>query len=403
MTMRRKTRTVCVLWRGLLTALTTPTEGLPTTGTVGRPARTSRRKRGTGTSRRAFVEGFAHMGSEPVPFFRRGVTLVELLVVIFILLAVTAAAIPVVFPAIQNRRIREASRLVTSYFAGARDHAMRSGRSTGVLIERFEGLPQMGIVLSEVEVQAPYAGDTTLSRIKITGGVVTLPSGDSSFQTLVRPGDLLKLDFKGPLYKIGDPLAPDWNLDPVPRDTPPDGVPFQIFRQPAKTARAPLVLPESIAIDLLFSGDAGELFAPANPSDPTPVIIMFSPTGVVDRLYHSEGAPPVLQSEPPTGPIFLLLGRREKMPLDLSDNSMPIRDRPVNDLEQNNLVDLTNLWISIQPQTGHIASTENSPIVANYPIDSVNPFASQPDLDRLLLAINEARLLASEAQGMGGR
>ena len=54
-----------------------------------------------------------------------GLTLVELLVVIVILLAVTAAAIPVVLPAVENRRIREASRLVTSYMAGARSRAMR--------------------------------------------------------------------------------------------------------------------------------------------------------------------------------------------------------------------------------------------------------------------------------------
>ena len=43
-----------------------------------------------------------------------GFTLIEILVVITILLMVTAAAIPIMAPALENRRMREASRLVAA-------------------------------------------------------------------------------------------------------------------------------------------------------------------------------------------------------------------------------------------------------------------------------------------------
>ena len=60
----------------------------------------------------------------------RGFTLVELLVVVLILLLITGISIPLIAPALQGRHVREASRLVNSYFAVARDTACApAGRS----------------------------------------------------------------------------------------------------------------------------------------------------------------------------------------------------------------------------------------------------------------------------------
>ena len=84
----------------------------------------------------------------------------------------------------------------------------------------------MGIVLSEVEVQAPYAGALIFATIEISGGIVS-PS-DDHFQNVIRPGDLLKLNYQGPFYRIGDDAptdahgfcnTDDWDLQPTPRDT----------------------------------------------------------------------------------------------------------------------------------------------------------------------------------------
>src|SRR5262249_33076497 len=87
-----------------------------------------------------------------------GVTLLELLIVLAILLIVTAAAIPLMVPATQNRRMREAARLVSSYFAGARARAIENNRPVGVIMRRFDGNP-FSMNLAYVEVPPPYSGD----------------------------------------------------------------------------------------------------------------------------------------------------------------------------------------------------------------------------------------------------
>ena len=92
-----------------------------------------------------------------------GVTLIELLIVITILLMVTAAAIPLMIPALQNRRGREAARLVSSFISAARSRAIETGRPVGVMLERYNGLP-FAMSLSYVEVPPTYAGDTVNSK-----------------------------------------------------------------------------------------------------------------------------------------------------------------------------------------------------------------------------------------------
>ena len=64
---------------------------------------------------------------------RQGLTLIELLVAVTIMLMITAIAIPLVAPSGDERRTRETSRLVTSFFQGARTRAIQTGRPFGVI------------------------------------------------------------------------------------------------------------------------------------------------------------------------------------------------------------------------------------------------------------------------------
>jgi len=68
---------------------------------------------------------------------RRGVTLVELLVVVMILLTLTAIALPALSPSITDRKIREASRGVSTFLSVARARAIRLGRPVGVQLRRL--------------------------------------------------------------------------------------------------------------------------------------------------------------------------------------------------------------------------------------------------------------------------
>lgn len=148
---------------------------------------------------------------------RRGVTLLELLVTIGIILAITAAVIPVMSPVMAGRRLREAARGVNTFLSSARNKALTSGHAVGVSFERLEADPQASTVLSIVEVPPPWSGDTVASNIVLgTNGRLLgfgmrdpsdptkiIPSGDIGWQIArVRPGDVIKLNQRNTAYRI---------------------------------------------------------------------------------------------------------------------------------------------------------------------------------------------------------
>ncbi len=63
---------------------------------------------------------------------RRGFTLVELLVVLFIVGLVSAATLPVIIPTLNQRQVQEGSRIVQQALINARFTAMSTGRPAGV-------------------------------------------------------------------------------------------------------------------------------------------------------------------------------------------------------------------------------------------------------------------------------
>jgi type II secretory pathway pseudopilin PulG len=351
---------------------------------------------------------------------RRGVTLLELLAVIIIIVTVTAATIPALLPALANRRVREASRMVNVFFAGARNRALQTGRPVGVMLERFNGLPDAAMTLSYCEVPPPYSGDVINSTIHISQGKVTkFDMGDQGWQGVVRQGDLLKLNYQGNLYRLTgttdaqgflqSPSSNNWQLvhvtappgSPLP-GTPNDlVVPFQIFRAPVKLASGSIQLPEGTVVDLYFSGfdwpaAAGDPVRtsgtwtfqpnPALGSDPYPVAITFNPNGSVHKVwcYNNDlfANNPGWGPQDPITPIHLLIGRRELLPPTTSPKNDPNK-------ADYNWQDPSNLWVSINGQTGLVATTENA--VPNNPGD--------PVYQQLL----DVRRFARESHTMGGR
>lgn len=327
------------------------------------------------------------------PDGRRGVTLIELLVVIALLVMITAVTIPAVAPSIQQRRQREAARLVSSYISAARSRAMEIGRSVGVVIQRFNPgqasssggggsgtLQPYSMSLSIAEAPPPYAGDATNSTVKVTTsstymGQLSVVFTDNWTAQSIRVGDGIRFNFQGPIYyfdsynttatgstvitggspwtvgplaQVQEHLLTTLKIDsgdiwftnqvvmaPLALQSGTVAVPYQIFRQPAtSSAVAPLQVPEGIVIDLTRSGmssETGGIFLGA--SNP---IISFTPTGRVDMVY--DGLP--LRA---TGSIFLLLGRPEQ----------------VNLAATTNLADPNSLWVAIGYQSGHVLTAEN--------------------------------------------
>jgi len=388
------------------------------------------------------------------------VTLIELLVVIFIVLTVTALAIPIVAPALRGRQIRESSRLVTAYLAGARSEALRTGRATGVVFERFSDgsgnyLPEFCVSLSRCQVPQIYAGSTTASRVHPS----TTPATPNEFTLLVpqppnppvqndfwelanvRVGDLIKFDYHGHLYQISELLDTDSDdsadlvrvlpvnaLSPF-LTVPLGGLPYQVFRQPTRTSTPPVQLPAGIVIDFGYSGDDLGPFVTRdrtsfsgtdyendphvgllNPATHTPlgVMIVFAPDGSIERLYRPNIADGTTQATiRPTGPIHFLIGQRERVPVNVVETSPQLTviepDAEVQ-LETFNFMDLNNLWITVNPRSGLISSTEMFVVPPlNNPNPGVSIFTGGTTTTPIADRVRQSRQFALEGQAMGGR
>ena len=257
----------------------------------------------------------------------RGLTLIELLVTIVIMVTVLAGVLPMVSPNNNARKIREASRQLSSLMAQAQAQAARDGRAYGVAFREFDagGTSFSGMSLEAFTIAEPqpFAGFSEWSRVSAApvekvrygrqgpddlgpdnpvgnGGVMFDPKyrGATVWQLsfslygqldllpprMIRNGDVLNIDRN--LFLIVDDDGSVDDAHQVDPDTgyllpmsqlnaiwlnnhgqqPPAGVkPYSFRRQPTNTSDAPLQFPRGIGIDLAASGAEG--IGPGIPDD----------------------------------------------------------------------------------------------------------------------------------------
>ena len=159
----------------------------------------------------------------------RGMTLIELMITVVILVTLIGAVLPLVSPNNDARKIAEAARGLQTYFMQAQAEAARTGRPVGVGFR--ETSPGSGVAIEafQMVVPKPYPGSSSLSRV----GVEPLPSADKdSFYSLdsvppgsVSPGsdDLLFNQFvNAQIYAVTGRMAVrDGNGDLVSDPLPP--------------------------------------------------------------------------------------------------------------------------------------------------------------------------------------
>ena len=217
-------------------------------------------------------------------------TLVELLIVVAAIGDAGGGLLPRLRPEIDRTRVREAARSIQLTLSAARNQAMATSRSCGVMIERLPAVPGCSMSISQVETPPAYGGDTANATAKV---VANSPAGGlcpMHDHPLARPpafrfirATRSRSDIKG----SGSPWStqnainsataqsptrptltgyvdtshgeiPAWTVQPITG-------PYKIMRWPNKSATDALQLPSPSCIDLTYSG----LYDPTNPTWPS--------------------------------------------------------------------------------------------------------------------------------------
>ena len=225
--------------------------------------------------------------------------------------------------------------------------------------------------------------------------------------SLVLAGDYIQFDHQGPLYTITAVAAnqltvqlalPYAQRTPWPAGTWSRRMPFEVFRQPVPSAAAPLQLPQGAVIDLYESGTNSVSFEPVAANPAAPIIVMFSPSGSVQDVLGAGVCR--------TDPMFFLVGRADRVPLVAAAPATP-RGPTQNEDGMRNYQDTSNLWVTLNPQTGLITTIENAAVVLQaqgqprFPTPPTTFDYANPA--HRLWALSEARNLARTGQSMGGR
>jgi type II secretory pathway pseudopilin PulG len=284
--------------------------------------------------------------------------LVELLIVVLIVTILTAAVVPVMSPALQTRKIREAARGVSTFLAGARARAAQTGRPVGVTFVPLAANNQASMLLYLAESQPPYGGDAygatgtlQLDGPSGSGYTLTATMDTNSFNdTLVKPGDLIQFNHQGFLYSITNVSGGTLTLYVDPKGArlpwsssgPSADLEYTVYRAPRAGASSdPYQLPDGIIVDLAGSGegDSGVFTLSANP-----VTILFSPGGRIDTIFDNNGT-----ARPAAGSVFLLIGKNE------TQGSQNWNDTSAD------LAHLENMWVAISSTGGQVTVAEMGP------------------------------------------
>ena len=382
-------------------------------------------------------------------------TLIEVLIVLFIMVLLAGVALPTVKDMLADQRTAKTARNITAYLDAIRNRAISEGQRAGVRIERLSAIDPIGraqsVRIKELVSIPPYTGDASNSFMTLTKPDPNFPSvcvasfnpHDNallklSSQMVAGPPQLPN-DLRPPASAPDDdPLAPIRSGDYLElpggrlvafKILPDDGdensnaqvmfdlggyetlngpetfpssiltesrrMRYKIHRRPIPSSSAPYSLPRGVVFDLNYSG----LGAEGNHFAPTLV-----PTGSaegakpIDIIFGPDGRVESITTAysdsaiSPSGKIFLCLGD--------SDGIRP--DSLLTDEKKApaNILNVESKWIVINPSIGRVFSSPFATVTMQGPIQLTDPYDPQSNAvapNPLLAPILRAtRILANE-------
>ena len=314
---------------------------------------------------------------------RRGMTLIELMVVVLILGLLSVAVLPNLANTGDARKVREAARSLSSFIASAQSQAIGSRTASGIWIDPLSnqmGASWISLDIAMTEVPAPYAGDTTTAGIEsLTPPAATL-LGQSSSATPVFTGGFNLPAPPSPAYQIRLAGSAVWfdfypltltiqmrtsiNQTPQnttwPTTTTSSPIGYEIVAAPVRSSSTSLTFGDGVAIDLTnsFIGTSPILNSGTPPPPPR---ILFDASGRPSFLINGAAATRIPMSET----VFLLVSSIESIQSGTS------------------LTEPGSYWIAIDPRGGVPKVAEVKPQGA--PIDTQKIRDSQEYIRKGLL------------------
>ena len=299
---------------------------------------------------------------------RSGVTLVEMLVVVAIMMFMLGIAAPMFRTDQGNNAVRETARALDAYIQEARAKAMATGRPCGVAFIPFENYPSACVIAQQVDSPPLYTGDTYDSTVTVSGSWKTPTlSFKGASDNWKKAGNMIRFGGRGIWYemtgatscKIPDyldqnRLGPDQDFRPWTNGN--WTTTYEIQAAPVSKANnylqsigmaEPLKVIRGAAIDLYYSG-VGLSGQTSNASN-NPIILMFTPTGEVGFSYRlTTSGRGGATNGVPSDTIFILCGQWDRALSAFNPDD-----------GKRNYQTLDSYWIVIDPATGNSKIEQN--------------------------------------------